>query len=148
MRLTKGQLKRIIREEHSKLRRRGLLREFGPASAEDMADFEYDESGAAERNKGTVQKMMKAVEAELEKRKKRNVQFIQFAMNDLLKRMSRGYDEYLEKDDDKIYYNIGSVLQNTDTPFSLSEVDRFITSPIRDFCNDNDITISWSYSWD
>jgi len=148
MKLTKRQLKRIIREEHSKLRRRGLLREFGPASAEDMADFEYDESGAAERNKGVVQKAMQEVKAELEKRQKRNVQFIQFVMNDLLKRMSRGEDEYYYEDDGRMYYRVGRVLQDTDTPFKLTEIDNFLTWVIDRFCDDNDIRCSWSYSWE
>ena len=39
MRLTKRQLKRIIREEYSRLKRRGLLREFG---ADQLADEEND----------------------------------------------------------------------------------------------------------
>ena len=52
MRLTKGQLKRIIREEYSRLKRRGLLREYDSDAAnacadELMAEFpegcEYDE---------------------------------------------------------------------------------------------------------
>lgn len=44
MRLTKGQLKRIIREEYSRLKRRGLIREFGVASGADFAEM----SGAGE----------------------------------------------------------------------------------------------------
>ena len=39
MRLTKRQLKRIIREEYSRLKRRGLIREFG---ADQLADEEND----------------------------------------------------------------------------------------------------------
>lgn len=46
MRLTKGQLKRIIREEYTRLKRSGLLREFGPVPGDEMDDFE-DEKGAA-----------------------------------------------------------------------------------------------------
>ena len=43
MRLTKGQLKRIIREEYSRLKRRGLIREFGPVPGGEMDDFDFDE---------------------------------------------------------------------------------------------------------
>lgn len=44
MRLTKRQLKRIIREEYSRLKNRGLIREFGVASGADFAEM----SGAGE----------------------------------------------------------------------------------------------------
>lgn len=40
MRLSKGQLKRIIREEYSRLKRRGLIREFGIANGADFAELE------------------------------------------------------------------------------------------------------------
>jgi hypothetical protein len=52
MRLTKRQLKRIIREEYTRLRRRGLLREYDSDTANQCADelmaafpegCEYDE---------------------------------------------------------------------------------------------------------
>tara|TARA_X000000950_G_C13323354_1_gene421539 strand:+ start:66 stop:452 length:387 start_codon:yes stop_codon:yes gene_type:complete len=39
MRLSKRQLKRIIREEYSRLKRRGLIREFGVASGADFAEM-------------------------------------------------------------------------------------------------------------
>jgi len=44
MKITKGHLKRIIREEYSRLKRRGLIREFGVASGADFAEM----SGAGE----------------------------------------------------------------------------------------------------
>ena len=46
MRLSKGQLKRIIREEYSRLKRRGLIREMAAATGKDVTvTFEDYESG-------------------------------------------------------------------------------------------------------
>ena len=148
MRLTKRQLKTIIREEYSRLKRRGLIVEMGPVSAEDMADFEYDESGAAEEYSSEVQKAVSEAKNFLQKRQARNLEFIEFMLNDFFMRLSRGCDEFLGEFYGRDSYEAGKVLEETDTPFKLTEINRYDTRHIKKVVEKHGFDCSWSFSWE
>ena len=150
MRLTKRQLKQIIREEYSNLHRTGLLREFGPASAEDLADFEYEKSGTAKNHSSEIQAAVSETKAFIQSRLARNIEFIEFMLNDFFMRLSQGADgEFLEDDEEwgKIYY-AGRVLEDTKTPFKLTEVDHFLTRHLEKAIQNHGFGCNWGYSWD
>lgn len=140
MRLTKRQLKRIIREEYSRAKRRGILMEFGPVSAEDRAEFEYEPAG---EHSAEIQKAVSEAKAMLEKKQARNLKFIEFMLNDFFMRLSRGGDEFL----DEYGYAAGRVLEKTDTPFNLTEVDHYDHRQIEKVVRKHGYDCSWYYSW-
>lgn len=148
MRLTKRQLKRIIREEYSNLKRGRLIREFGPPTAEDLADYEYDQSGKSARFSAEVQKAVQATKSHLQQRMDRNLKFVEFTLNDMFQRLSQVTDEYLEEWDGKIIYNAGRMFEDNPTPFKLTEINNMTTRFIEKVANEHGVTISWSYSWD
>ena len=129
MRLTKGQLKRIIREEYSYASRRGLIHE----------------SAGGGNHSAEIQRAVSELQVMLEQRKERNLEFVEFMLNDFFTRLENlGDDDYFLDD---TYYRAGKVLERTDTPFELTEVDNFLTRPIDKVVDQYGLTISWMYSW-
>lgn len=150
MKITQRQLKRIIREEYTNLSRRGLIREFGPPTKEDLEDYEYDESGAKQEFSEDVQKAVQATKKHLQQRMDKNLKFVEYTLNDMFQRLAKGGDEYLEEDDYKggYRYSAGSVFQEKDTPFKLTEINWMSTRFIEEIADSYGISVSWSYSWD
>ena len=130
MKLSKRQLKRIIREEYSRINRRRLI----------------SEAGEGENHSAEIQQAVSELRSKLEQRKERNLEFVEFMLNDFFMRL-----ENLGEDDgefmDDTYYRPGKVLEYTDTPFDLTEVDMFLTRPIDKVVDQYGLTISWNYSW-